>query len=338
MLPVGLQLFYNKVDRKFDQCNYFDTYANSLPDNTDTKYNMKKYIVNTLSEYVKIIEDVHKGNDQLWFRGCSDASYRLEPGIVRYSKILHNNNNGIESQELLWNRYENFIALSFKRMLSQFKKKAFLYCKSCLPANDFEWMFLMQHYGIPTYLLDWTTNPLVALYFALPSSEFIDRYDTESLDISECIDIFKQCGYSEGGSSVYIIDPIGINDAIYKDARIFDISSEPEKWVRYIDHTRVNEVLFPLCTKTPFTIDSRVSNQNSVFTLHGLLKDPIDHYQKLRAYLYKIFIPYNAWFSLKKELSLFGITSSYIYPDLGGLAMEVKDDAYVHFLDQYAKN
>jgi len=93
-------------------------------------------------------------NQRMWdvpemmFRGVADSNYELIPSIGRYKA------KDPESHH----RFERTI-------LEEFKQRAVRYM-SHDPRGEFEWLFLAQHYGIPTRLLDWTSNPLVAMYFA----------------------------------------------------------------------------------------------------------------------------------------------------------------------------
>lgn len=106
----------------------------------------KTIVISSIEEFLGNIYDFP---DTLFYRGQASEDFKLIPSIGR---------NSIEGKEEVLLQYERAIFEDFKRKYSMFT--------DVRPKNDMEFLFLAQHYGLPTRLLDWTYNPLIALYFA----------------------------------------------------------------------------------------------------------------------------------------------------------------------------
>lgn len=89
------------------------------------------------------------------FRGHSDIDYKLIPSVGR----------GQHTSKSL-RKHEQSLFDIFQREARGLLATA--------PANEWEWLSLAQHHGLPTRLLDWTHNLLVALYFAVEANTDTD--------------------------------------------------------------------------------------------------------------------------------------------------------------------
>ena len=111
-------------------------------------YDAEKGVVHSLDEFLRRATEIASAPGEWLFRGHKNRTWPLRPGIAPITPL----NGSLEVTE--------------RRLLLEFKRVARPYLRQTT-ISDWDFLALAQHHGIPTRLLDWTSNPMAALYFAV---------------------------------------------------------------------------------------------------------------------------------------------------------------------------
>jgi hypothetical protein len=269
-------------------------------------------LVHSVEEYLAAINDCYsqlwkaesdsalplKYNSKLWFRGLKSEDYSLIPSIARDSYNVE---------------YETIF-------ISKFKSKALPYLSepSSFPfasAVESYWglLFLMQHYGIPTRLMDWSEDALVALLFAT------DTFTTEA--------------EAAKNAEVWCLNPVKLNQA-YKFHEFYPPgyipnANEPKVYQLFGPQEDLSKNTKP-CALYGSLNSTRIMAQKGVFTVFPYNAN-LTAFEKLpdsATYLSKIVIAGDLRSDITEQLRRYGLTRAQLIPNLASVATEITQEGF----------
>jgi hypothetical protein len=174
------------------------------------------------------------------------------------------------------------------------------------PEDEWAWLFLMQHHGAPTRLLDWSENPLVALYFVV------------SEDAHMGVD-----------GEVVCLDPEGLNKSAHVqptasgELPFFGVDEELKAYsTESID--RAGRAAKPPVAALAPRYFRRLIAQAGVFTITHREQQAVENVDDGR-HVGRIKIPQAAKVGLRKDLAALGLTRLALFPELVAVAEHAKE-------------
>ncbi len=252
---------------------------------------------------------------QFLYRGQSNMEYRLEPGLFRKRKLDDNRSVGA------------FIRSLEKTIIDDFISESCIYKPEIHREDYLSWLEIAQHHGLPTRLLDFTTNPLVALYFACESSSNKDAF----------VWIINKEAYARHIKDRTDIPNIDNRSQIEKIVNDEIINPLPD-----IHRVDKGFIQLPRLYK-PNYYDERMAAQSSVFMMWAANQSPLDELicnpkvwmkddnrKNRNGVIGRILIPKECKKNILLQLDVSGINEKTIYLGLDGvgkyLSQKYKND------------
>jgi len=238
------------------------------------------------------------------YRGQANSAWPLQSSLER----------------ILGHTWANDTAQSFEDFsLMKFKSKFHLYDRENIqPTSKLSWLSLMQHYGVPTRLLDFSESPYIALYFALESYNPQLGYP------------FSLFAIDYSSTLTNSIEHIKKIDSGFKET----IESINEKKDQIFDET-VDRFCYDIIWVTePILPNARLDRQAGSFLLSGNRGKRIEEVLSSQVYkdveVYKFIIPSDLYSGVFAALRKMNITSKTLYGDLDGVARGIKMEMQVY--------
>jgi hypothetical protein len=256
--------------------------------------------INSLESLEKAIDHARRAFQNVFplWRGHADFDWRLQAEVFRPKKDR--------------NSYDEVSLIRFFMAQAESRRPG------CPPVDDYlGWLILARHYGLPTRLLDWSANPLVALYFAAETEPRVD-------------------------GCLWALCPGSMNKQMVDRSRLFAPDEKEIKEVANLafepDPKKMIELTVPLAGRVIAAgtreIDARVLVQQGFFTIHADEVDLADvHYkpfdnQRRPRWRVAFRVPAGKKDLVIERLRSLGINRSTLFPDLGALAQELKSRTF----------